>query len=141
MKQALSLDIFIENELFSKMCTAAQGTLLFCSYFNKQKIVATHALQIIFCITKVMVHSFKNYFSILFLFQIWWTFHWGIKSWNSMSVYHEKLQYEKHELHMVISVGHQDIQKRRCKVKLDMIVFISTWCKNFKKMQKIEIPR
>ena len=43
-----------------------------------------------------------------------------------MSVYHEKLQYEKHELHMVIAVGHQDVQKRRCEGKLDMIVFIST---------------
>ena len=49
------------------------------------------------------------YWSIFHHFSYFrWIFHRGIKSWNSMSVYHEKLQYEKHELHMVISVGHQD---------------------------------
>ena len=64
-----------------------------------------------------------------------------------MSVYHEKLQYEKHELHMVISVGHQDIQKRRCKVKLvkfHLLHFVaffhvaslfSTWVDNEKALE------
>ena len=68
------------------------------SFFHKLKIVQT-------LFTKWMAFTYLN--NIFHPFSSFrWIFHRGIKSWNSMSVYHEKLKYEKHALHMVISVGH-----------------------------------